>query len=105
VKGNGSIQIPPIVIIRMTDFRGNTLFEYEIPLNLIFDVKLSPVMIAVKIVKGHWLGFHFKREDHKKTFCEDVAYLRNLITFDDKSLKELKEYARKSQEDEFERQL
>ena len=96
VKGNGSIQIPPIVIIRMTDFRGKTLFEYEIPLNIIFDVKLSPVMIAVKIIKGHWLGFHFKREDHKKTFCEDVAYLRNLITFDDKSLKELKEYARKS---------
>jgi hypothetical protein len=52
-------------------------------------------MIAIKIVKGHWLGFHFKLEEHKKTFCEDVAYLRNLITFDEKSLKELKDYARK----------
>jgi hypothetical protein len=95
VKGSDKIPIPPIVFIRMTDLRGKTLFEYEIPLNLIFDVKLSPVLIAVKIVKGHWLGFHFKLEDHKKTFCEDVAYLRNLITFDEKSLKELKDYARK----------
>ena len=103
VKANDSIKIPPVVFIRMTDRRGATLFEYEIPLNLIFDVKLSPVLIALKIFKGNWLGLHFKTESDKMTFCEDVAYLRTLITFDEQSLMELKVYARKCQEDEFER--
>lgn len=70
-----SVTVPPIIFLRLSDRIGDTTFEYETPLNFKFDMSLAQNFVAVKVFKGQWIGFHFKKESDRQTFCEDLSEL------------------------------
>ena len=62
IYANDTVLVPPIVILRLSDRKGETTFEYEVPINFKYESDTSQNFVSIKILMGQWIGLHFKKK-------------------------------------------
>ncbi len=95
IYGSESVPIPPIVFLRLSDRQGETTFEYEVPINFKLEKSASHNFVSIKIVKGNWIGFTFKRSSDFDELCSNFEELKKQLTYDLNAIEELKKHAEK----------
>lgn len=77
IYANDTVQVPPIVILRLSDRKGETTFEYEVPINYKFESDTTQNFVSIKILMGNWIGLHFKKKADFNELCSNFTELRS----------------------------
>lgn len=80
--GDDSILVPPIVILRLNDRVGETTLEYEVPINFKVEKNASQSFLSMKIIKGNWIGLHFKKKTDYDELSSCLDELCNELNYD-----------------------
>lgn len=63
----------PVIILQLkgadpAGIERDTVFEYELPLNFVFEQDLTRTFSALALTKGEWIGFLFDSPEDKDDF-------------------------------------
>ena len=81
------------------------VLEYELPVNFKFDPDLSPVFVAVEIIKQQYLGLYFESVDEKQKFIAALQDLYLKLTINSVDLGAIKDHCQKELDQEYQAQL
>ena len=97
-----------VIQVMQVDEAGNErskVLEYELPVNFKFDPDLSPVFVAVEIIKQQYLGLYFESVDEKQKFIAALQDLYLKLTINSVDLGAIKDHCQKELDQEYQAQL
>jgi hypothetical protein len=97
-----------VIQVMQVDEAGNErskVLEYELPVNFKFDPDLSPVFVAVEIIKQQYLGLYFESVDEKQKFIAALQDLYLKLTINRVDLGAIKDHCQKELDQEYQAQL